>query len=183
MNIILKTFLLVLFSFSLSSADVKEETYIKIGVFDYSHQTDMFALNRKKVTDKVVKSDYLGELTQVYDLMILGDVNESFTHNNDNKIKNREEYAFYISTGLQKKFNPSSGIYIVPSFSVGLYNEFNKGKDMGLPLEFKSEIEFNFQANNNLIFGVTYNHISNADLGSTNPGSDSILIGFRYKTN
>ena len=43
--------------------------------------------------------------------------------------------------------------------------------------------KLNFETKNNFIFGVTYNHISNADIGSTNPGSDSIMIGFRYKTN
>jgi len=173
----------IIFFCSFANAEIKEETYYKIGVFDYAHQTDMLAINKKKVTDNTFNSKYLGDLTQIYDIMILGDVNESFTHDNDKNIKNREEYAIYLSSGYQKKFSPSERFYIVPSFSIGFYNEFNKGKDMGFPIEFKSEIEFNFETKNNFIFGVTYNHISNADIGSTNPGSDSILIGFRYKTN
>ena len=60
---------------------------------------------------------------------------------------------------------------------------FDQGKDMGSPLEFKSEIEFNFAISNNLIFGVTLNHISNANIGSKNPGSDSIFVGFKSNIN
>ena len=115
--------------------------------------------------------------------MILYDSDESLTLDNQNNKNNREEYAFYVSTGFQREFNPGNGFFIVPSFSVGLYNEFDHGKDMGFPLEFKSEIEFNFITSKNLIVGVTLNHISNAGLGSKNPGSDSIFVGFKSKIN
>ena len=47
----------------------EEETYYKIGVFDYAHQTDMLAINKKKVTDNTFNSKYLGDLTQIYDIM------------------------------------------------------------------------------------------------------------------
>ena len=157
--------------------------YYKIGVFDHKHETDMLAINRKKITDNTINVNFLGDLTQVYDLMVLYDSDESFTLDNESNLKNRDEYAFYLSTGFQKKFNASNGFFIVPSFSVGLYSEFDQGKDMGSPLEFKSEIEFNFAISSNLIFGVTLNHISNADIGSKNPGSDSIFVGFKSNIN
>ena len=111
--------------------------------------------------------------------MAMADIHESFS-DEINKA-NREEYAIYFSSGYQKKINVNESIIIVPSFSVGLYNEFDQGKDMGLPVQFKSEVELNFKTKNDFIFGVTYNHISNADLGDKNPGSDSYLFGFRYK--
>ena len=159
------------------------DTYYKIGVFDHSHETDMLAINKKKITNNTINVNFLGDLTQVYDLMILYDSDESLTLDNQNNKNNREEYAFYVSTGFQREFNPGNGFFIVPSFSVGLYNEFDHGKDMGFPLEFKSEIEFNFITSKNLIVGVTLNHISNAGLGSKNPGSDSIFVGFKSKIN
>ena len=183
MKILIKFLFILIAYLSFSNTYAAEEQYYKIGVFDYAHQTDMMVINKKNVTDNTININYLGDLTQIYDLMIMGDIDESYTLDNEGGIKNREEYALYISTGFQKKLNPSERIYIIPSFSVGFYNEFDRGKDMGFPIEFKSEIELNFETKNNFIFGVTYNHISNADIGSTNPGSDSIMIGFRYKTN
>ena len=71
------TILSIIFFCSFANAEIKEETYYKIGIFDYSHQTDMLAINKKKVTDNTFNSKYLGDLTQIYDLMFLGDVNES----------------------------------------------------------------------------------------------------------
>ena len=82
---------------------------------------------------------------------------------------------------IQKKIDLSQKISLVPSFSIGLYEEFDDGKDMGYPVEFKSEIELNYNLSKSSLFGVTWNHISNADIGGTNPGSDSVLINFIIK--
>ena len=74
-------------------------------------------------------------------------------------------------------------MFLLPSFSAGLYQEFDEGKDMGYPLEFKSEVELNFKILNSSIIGVSYSHISNADIGDKNPGSDNILFNFRISEN
>ena len=74
----------------------------------------MMVINKKNVTDNTININYLGDLTQIYDLMIMGDIDESYTLDNEGGIKNREEYALYISTGFQKKLNPSERIYIIP---------------------------------------------------------------------
>ena len=50
---------------------------------------------------------------------------------------------------------------------------------MGFPIQFKSEIELNYYLSKYSFIGLTWNHISNADIGETNPGSDSILINFK----
>ena len=186
MKLIIKLLTLILITTTYSHSEQNNNnpgTYYKIGVFDHAHETDMLAVNKKKITQNIINVNFLGELTQVYDLMLFYDSDESLTFDNQSNKKNREEYAFYVSTGLQKEFNPNEGFFIVPSVSIGLYNEFDQGQDMGSPLEFKSEIEFNFATTNNLIFGVTINHISNADIGSKNPGSDSVFVGFKSELN
>ena len=186
MKLFIKLLMLIIVTTNYSHREQKNNnssTYYKIGIFDHAHETDMLAVNKKKITQNIINVNFLGELTQVYDLMLFYDSDESLTLDNQSNKKNRKEYAFYVSTGLQKEFNPNEGFFIVPSFSIGLYNEFDQGKDMGSPLEFKSEIEFNFATTNNLIFGVTFNHISNADIGSKNPGSDSIFVGFKSELN
>ena len=185
MKIFIKIFFLAIFIFPNSNADannIMNDTgkFIKFGVFDFKHQTDMFALGVKKVTNNNIELPYLGELTQIYDLILMTDLDESLTHDNQSDTNKREEYGIYFSSGLQKKLDLSEKLFFLPSFSIGFYNEFDQGKDMGFPIEFKSEIELNFKSSNNFIYGVTYSHISNADIGSKNPGSDSILIGFRY---
>ena len=161
--------------------DYSNQTFIKVGVFDFKHQTDMLAIGKKKITENKIDLPYLGNLEQIFDIILMTDLKESLTFDNQDGLDEREEYAIYFSSGYQKNFNLSENINILPSFSVGLYNEFDQGKDMGFPIEFKSEIELNFRTKNNFVYGVTYSHISNANIGNKNPGSDSIMVGFRYK--
>ena len=58
MKILSSTIFSIIFFCSLANAEIKEETYYKIGVFDYVHQTDMLAINKKKVTDNTFNSKY-----------------------------------------------------------------------------------------------------------------------------
>ena len=183
-NLIKKIILIVtllLFTNSVNSA----ELYSKFGIFDYKHRnsTDALALNFKVVSDTDFNLPFLGELNQIYEFTGLIDKNNVLSDSQVKETANTEEYAVYLSTGLAKKINLSESFSIVPSFSWGFYQEFDHGKDMGLPLEFKSEVEFNFNIFSNSVIGFTWNHISNADIGDKNPGSDSILFGFRIKEN
>ena len=52
----------------------------------------------------------------------------------------------------------------------------------GLPFN-KSELELNYHLSDKSEIGFTYNHISNADIGDNNPGSDSFFFGYRVKEN
>ena len=178
MKTIFKTFFIVLFIITSSSAD---KLYYKVGTYDYKHETGMLAFNLKNVTDNEFNIYSFGELTQIYEFTGMIDQDNKFSKGED--IKNRNEYAIYLSSGLQKKINSSKNFEIVPSFSVGLYQEFDQGKDMGFPIEFKSELELNYYLFDNSVIGLTYNHISNANIGDTNPGSDSVLITFMIKEN
>ena len=117
-------------------------------------------------------SHIINELKPIYEL--------SFYYSDENK---RQGYGTYISSGLSKKINLTNSLFLLPSFSAGLYREFDDGKDMGYPLEFKSEVELNFKILNSSIIGVSYSHISNADIGNKNPGSDNILFNFRLSEN
>ena len=169
----------VIFFITIVSSNANGHLYYKIGLFDYKHETGGMALNIKNVTNNSFKFLNLGELSQIYEFTGFIDKNNWFSKGEE--IKKREEYSIYLSSGLQKNINLSRKISLVPSFSIGLYQEFDDGKNMGYPVEFKSEIELNYNLSNNSLFGLTWNHISNADIGGTNPGSDSILINFIIK--
>jgi hypothetical protein len=174
-RIVLKIFLIS--SFLSTTSNANDQLYFKIGLWDFKHETGGLALNIKKVSNKNLNILNLGELTQIYEFTGFTDKKNYFSKGKE--VQDREEQAIYLSTGLQKTLNLSKNLSLVPSFSVGLYEAFDAGKDMGFPIEFKSEIELNRSFSNGSLFGVTYNHISNADIGDTNPGSDSILINFK----
>ena len=84
--------------------------------------------------------------------------------------------AFYIYTGVQAEYQFGS-LAITPSFAPGYYGEGN-GKDLGYPLEFKTEIQMSYDLSNTTHLGMSYNHISNASLGTKNPGANSYMFNF-----
>ena len=160
------------------------EIHPMIGVWDYKHDTDAVALNFKIVDhNNDINIKYLGKLQRTYDVSFFFDVNQGFSHLDMSNNTWNNELSAYIGTGIARPFylTHSAKLYFVPSFSIGLYQEFENGKDMGFPIEFKSEVGLNYSAFKNSIIGVSYNHISNADIGDKNPGSDNILFTFRLK--
>ena len=84
--------------------------------------------------------------------------------------------AFYMYTGVQAEYQFGS-LAITPSFAPGYYNA-GDGKALGYPLEFKSEIQMSYDLSNTTHFGMSYNHISNASLGTKNPGANSYMFNF-----
>ena len=84
--------------------------------------------------------------------------------------------AFYIYTGVQAEYQFGS-LAITPSFAPGFYNA-GDGKALGYPLEFKTEIQMSFDISDSTHLGMSYNHISNASLGTKNPGANSYMFNF-----
>ena len=87
-----------------------------------------------------------------------------------------ENSAAYIYTGFEWNID-MGGLLFTPSFAPGLYHE-GDGKDLGHVLEFKTELQISFDMSENSQFGFSYNHLSNASLGSKNPGANSYMFNF-----
>jgi len=87
--------------------------------------------------------------------------------------------ASYFYTGVEAQYNLGP-VKILPSFTPGYYNQ-GDGKNLGDPLEFKSEIKLGFDIFKDSKIGYSYSHISNNNWGSTNPGSDNQSITFSKK--
>jgi len=87
-----------------------------------------------------------------------------------------DKSAFYLYTGVQAEYELGF-LKITPSFSPGYYN-YGDGKDLGYPLEFKSEVQVTFDLSGTTHLGMSYNHISNASLGTKNPGANSYMFNF-----
>ena len=87
-----------------------------------------------------------------------------------------EKNAFYLYTGVQAEYEMGP-FKITPSFTPGYYN-YGDGKDLGYPLEFKSEMQISLDLSKSTQLGMSYNHISNASLGKKNPGANSYMFNF-----
>ncbi len=87
-----------------------------------------------------------------------------------------EKSAFYLYSGVQAEYELGF-LTITPSFAPGYYN-YGNGKDLGYPLEFKSEVQMSFNLSDSSHLGISYNHISNASFGTKNPGANSYMLNF-----
>ena len=87
-----------------------------------------------------------------------------------------ENNAQYFYTGIQAQYKIGK-MNLIPSFTPGLYGK-GDGKDLGHVVEFKSEVQLSFDLFSKSELGFSYNHISNASLGKTNPGANSYMFNF-----
>ena len=87
-----------------------------------------------------------------------------------------DKSSIYLYTGVQAQYKIGS-LNIIPSFAPGYYEE-GDGKDLGMALEFKSEIKVSFEIFKDSKIGYSYSHVSNNDWGDINPGVDNQQISF-----
>ena len=65
-----------------------------------------------------------------------------------------------------------AGGYAQLHFMPGVYAQGN-GPDLGYPIEFRSGAEIGYQAKNGVRMGVSFDHRSNGDISSVNPGLET----------
>ena len=111
--------------------------------------------------ENLYKDTFLGTLSPVTGFLVTADT------------------ATYLYTGVQAEYNLGK-INLTPSFTPGLYSQ-GDGKDLGHPLEFKSEVQLSMDLGDSTNFGMSYNHVSNASLGDKNPGANSYMFNFLKK--
>ncbi len=68
-------------------------------------------------------------------------------------------------------------IYLNISSSTGIYNN-GDGKDLGNPIQFKSEVNLFYSLSKVSRIGIGSHHISNAGLDSVNPGTNNYYLIF-----
>ena len=85
------------------------------------------------------------------------------------------EMSTYLYGGINFDLFPTGHLVIAPGFAAGWYNK-NGGKKLGYPIEFRSGVEISWQLADQSRFGFHFYHLSNAGLGTRNPGSESIVF-------
>ena len=83
--------------------------------------------------------------------------------------------ALHAVAGVLADIGIGSRWIVTPGAGAGLYDEGN-GKDLGDPVEFRTQIELarRFAGDNRL--AIALSHISNAGLGDANPGTEVLTI-------
>ena len=159
---IFSTLLTVYFlSFASFADETSKETEINVftGMFDFSddkQKSGIFGLQHQN--DDLFRKSFLGRLSPITGGFIT------------------EKNAFYLYSGVQAEYELGP-LVITPSFAPGYYS-YGDGKDLGHPLEFKSEVQVSLDLSESTQFGMSYNHISNASLGTKNPGANSYMFNF-----
>ena len=167
----LKFFFSTLFMTFFSFAVFAEELEIKNQYTEFNVYTGMFDFSDdgKKSTligfqhqnENLNRDTFLGNLSPVTGALITAD------------------NAGYVYTGVQAQYKIGA-LNFTPSFTPGLYHE-GDGKDLGHIIEFKTEVQFSINTSADTKFGFSYNHVSNASLGSKNPGANSYIFNFFKK--
>ena len=92
--------------------------------------------------------------------------------------------ASYFLTGIYFEDNlgelfegKKSKYYFTPSFGAGIYND-GSGKKLGNDLQFRTSFELSYELKNQNRVGISFSHISNANLGDKNPGVE--ILSFSY---
>ncbi|NKB59454.1 MAG: acyloxyacyl hydrolase [Alphaproteobacteria bacterium] len=69
-----------------------------------------------------------------------------------------------------------------PNVAVGFYSD-GDGKDLGSVIEFRSGVELAYRFDNRARLGVAFHHISNASIGDSNPGTETLTLVFSLPLN
>ena len=151
-------------SFAEEYSEINKNTELSFytGMFDYSDRgkkSTLFGIEHQN--DELTRKSFLGTLSPVTGGLITSD------------------NAIYLYTGVQAQYNMGK-LKITPSFTPGVYEQ-GDGKDLGHPLEFKSEVQLSLDLSKSSMLGMSYNHISNASIGEKNPGVNNYMFNFLKK--
>ena len=135
------------------------ELNVYSGMFDFSdHKQASGIIGLQHQNDELFRESFLGKISPITGGFVT------------------EKSAFYLYSGAQAEYDVGL-VTITPSFAPGYYSIGN-GKDLGSPIEFKSEVQVSLNLSETTEFGMSYNHISNASIGEKNPGANSYMINF-----
>ena len=87
-----------------------------------------------------------------------------------------EDNVGTLLTGTKSNFN------FTPSFGVGYYDD-GDGKKLGNDIEFRTTFEISYELKSSNRVGLSFGHISNANLGDKNPGVEVLSLSYQMPFN
>ena len=93
--------------------------------------------------------------------------------------------AYYIIGGIYLEDNLGELMFgqenkwkLTPSFGAGYYDD-GDGKKLGNNIEFRTTLEVSYQLENSDRIGLSFGHISNANIGDKNPGVEIFSLSYQ----
>ena len=93
--------------------------------------------------------------------------------------------ALYVLGGIYLEDNlgtlfvgDDSNFIFTPSFGIGFYED-GEGKQLGNNIQFRTTFEFSYELKNKNRIGISFGHISNANLGDKNPGAEILSLSYQ----
>ena len=100
-------------------------------------------------------------------------------------IEATSDSAIYLLGGIYLEDNvgslfagEESNFILTPSFGVGYYDE-GDGMKLGNNIEFRTSLEISYQLQNSNRIGLSFGHISNANIGDKNPGVEILSLSYQ----
>ncbi len=91
-----------------------------------------------------------------------------------------DEGSFFVGAGVSAVRSLKNNWFIEASFMPGYYDNNEPETDLGNDLEFRSMIGFGREFSNGTRVSLGVSHISNASLGDSNPGVNTLTLRFRF---
>ncbi len=87
--------------------------------------------------------------------------------------------GIYLEDNLGQLLQGEKNDFIfTPSFGIGYYDD-GDGKKLGNDIEFRTTLEVSYKFSNETRIGISYGHISNANLGDKNPGVEILSLSYQ----
>ena len=170
--------ILIIFFIILKSSAVFSQGYDVFGIgiydvkFDGSHSNNATDIRYERRFDNTIV-DIGPEKDNFFDLKPFAGIELT------------SDSAFYLISGIYLEDNigelvtgEKNNWNFTPSFGVGYYDDGN-GKKLGSKVEFRTTLEFTYQLVNKDRIGISFGHISNANIGNKNPGAEIISISYQ----
>ena len=172
MNKIFLFFILILFS---NTAFTKGVNIFGIGIYDVKFDG----------SEKNQATDFRYEFRSDKSLLDIGPKEDNFFFLKPFfGIEYTSDSASYFLTGIYVEDNvgelfqgKKNKFFFTPSFGAGIYDD-GSGKKLGHDFQFRTSLELSYELNNKNRIGISFSHISNANLGDKNPGVE--ILSFSY---
>jgi lipid A 3-O-deacylase len=87
------------------------------------------------------------------------------------------DYTGYVYAGVLIDLYFGQHFVLTPSFAPGVWFK-GHGKDLGYPIEFRSQIEAAYRFDDRSRIALSYAHMSNGGLGNNNPGVETLALTY-----
>ncbi len=142
--------------FATGPAQAKDPDFLSFGIgyFDFNRQKDEGAEFRVEY-----RSDY--EVWHIRPFIAAGGATSG--------------HGFF-GAGILMDIFLGRRVVLTPSFAPHFYFGGDEDLDLDYPIEFRSQLEIAYRFDNRSRLGLALSHYSNASLGDTNPGTETLTV-------